>query len=289
MNLTQMPHKPKRVDDSRLLSLCSEIMSKALAANLAGMGVGTSTTLSQKEKGYKIVKSLPIYDDSMNLTSYFSMFEREMTSEGIPKAVWPSVINKCFTGKVWQYWADCNEDGTVPYDECKECVLNLKGESIVSCIENLFFMKCSSVEFGERLTFAKACLKRVLKGCNTEDEVIQRILMCLVLSSYSKDCMVECVDHFPKRARELAGRIGRFVETHPEAIRRYPPRNNQYSKKLTQVILGQVISLTSRVVVAKDIVAMLVIIIMALLVILIVPILSPSLILTQVEVQIVVF
>ncbi len=148
----------------------------------------------------------------MDLASYIQEFEETMRREDIIKTKWADLLKQVLTGQVWQDWVDHKGDGSSEaYDVCKAVVLELHGESMLSCIKNVFAFKKKGDSFSARLSFARAYKERMLRGARTLKDTQDKIDMWIVLSSYSEDCMATVLRDNPHSASELATSI---METH---------------------------------------------------------------------------
>ncbi len=173
------------------------------------------------EKEKYVIQNIQKYTQGMDLASYIQEFEETMRREDIIKTKWADLLKQVLTGQVWQDWVDHKGDGSSEaYDVCKAVVLELHGESMLSCIKNVFAFKKKGDSFSARLSLARAYRERMLRGARTLKDAQDKIDMWIVLSSYSEDCMAAVLRDNPHSASELATSIHRYMELHPEGGRR---------------------------------------------------------------------
>ncbi len=132
-------------------------------------------------------------------------------------------------GQAWHDWVNHKGAGdALACDSCKEIVLEMHGDSLLTCIKNVFNPKIKGESFGARSTPARAYMDRLFKGAHTAAQWQERVEMWIILSSYHEDCIAAVLNTNPLTKAQLASAVSQYMELHPEAGKRQSMQGNKF-------------------------------------------------------------
>ncbi len=175
------------------------------------------------------IQSLQKFEQGMNLAAFIAEFEVAMRGANINKDKWSHILQGQLKGQAWHDWVNHKGAGdALAYDSCKEIVLEMHGNSLLTCIKNVFNPKIKGESFGARSTLARAYMDRLFKGAHTTAQWQERVEMWIILSSYHEDCIAAVLNTNPLTKAQLASAVSQYMELHPEAGKRQSMQGNKF-------------------------------------------------------------
>ncbi len=148
----------------------------------------------------------------MNLAAFIAEFEVAMRGANINKDKWSHILQGQLKGQAWRHdWVNHKGAGdALAYGSCKEIVLEMHGDSLLTCIKNVFNPKIKGESFGARSTLARAYMDRLFKGAHTAAQWQERVEMWIILSSYHEDCIAAVLNTNPLTKVQLASAVSQY-------------------------------------------------------------------------------
>ena len=168
------------------------------------------------DENRKLLDKIPCLTDSDQPEAYLARFEDLVKDAKIPKEDWCRRLRPLLTGKALNaYSRDIPEAVKQDYDKLKEALLNALGLTLPQCIEEFFRAeKRSSLSIQEAIRSAEFALNRVIRDCQTKDEVLQMLLISRLYTWCSPECASYIRLHKPTTVGEATTIATEYIRTH---------------------------------------------------------------------------